>query len=153
GREVSEARRLARAAVTLGKDDAVVLARAGHVLASVVHEFEAGQLFIDRALALNPNCANAWHLSGWQMVYTGDPDTAIRHFAQFKRLSPLDPLMPLALSGSAFAHFFAGRYDEACSLAEQVLQESPNLHQGLRIFIASHVLAGRIERAQQALSR
>lgn len=153
GKEVREAARLARAAVAFGKDDAVVLARAGHVLADVVHEFEAGQLFIERALALNPNCAIAWQASGWQMVYTGDPDTAIRRFAQFKRLSPLDLLMPFALSGSAFAHFFAGRYDEACSLAERVLQESPNLHQGLRIFIASHVFAGRIERAHHALFR
>src|ERR1041384_4896486 len=90
---------------------------------------------------------------GWQLVYAGDPDSAIRPFAQFKRLSPLDSLMPFAMSGSAFAHFFAGRYDEACSLAEQVLQESPNLHQGLRVFIASHAFAGRVERAQHALAR
>jgi TolB-like protein len=152
GKEVAEAG-LARAAVALSKDDAVVLARAGHVLSSVVHDFEAGQLFLDRALALNPNAANPWHLRGWQMVYRGDPDTAIRHFAQFKRLSPLDPLMALALSGSAFAHFLAGRGDEACSLAEQVVQENPDLHQGLRIFIASHAATGRIEQAQLALSR
>ena len=59
-KEVSEAARLARAAIAFGKDDAVVLARAGHVLTDVVHEFEAGQLFIERALALNPNCAIAW---------------------------------------------------------------------------------------------
>jgi len=112
-KEVTEAARLARAAVTFGKDDAVVLAKAGHVLTDVVNEFEAGQLFIERALALNPNCAIAWQATGWQKVYTGDPDTAIRCFAQFKRLSPLDSLMPLAMSGSAFAHFFAGIYDEA----------------------------------------
>jgi hypothetical protein len=62
-------------------------------------------------------------------------------------------MIPHVLSGSAFAHFFAGRYDEACSLAEQVLQERPNLHQGLRIFIVSHVFAGRIEQAKDALSR
>jgi tetratricopeptide (TPR) repeat protein len=110
-------------------------AKAGHVLTDVVHEFEAGQLFIERALALNPNCAIAWQTTGWQKVYTGDPDTAIRCFGQFKRLSPLDSLVPLAMSGSAFAYFFAGRYDEAGSLAEQVLEESPNLHQALRIFI------------------
>jgi TolB-like protein/tetratricopeptide (TPR) repeat protein len=152
-KEVREAARLARAAVAFGKDDAAVLARAGHVLAVVAHELDAGQLFIDRALALNPNWANAWHSSGWQMVYTGDPNTAIEHFAQFMRLSPLDPMIPHVRSGSAFAHFFAGRYDEACSIAEQVLQERPNLHQGLRIFIASHVFAGYVERAQQALSR
>jgi TolB-like protein len=78
-KEVSEAARLARAAVAFGKDDAAVLARAGHVLAAVVHELEAGQLFIERALALNPNCANAWQLSGgrWfiQAIRTPPSDT------------------------------------------------------------------------------
>ena len=61
--------------------------------------------------------------------------------------------MPLAQSGNAFAHLFAGRYDEARSQAEQVLQESPNLHQGLRVAIASNALAGQIEQARHALSR
>jgi TolB-like protein len=152
-KEVSETARLARNAVQCGKDDAFVLCRAGHALAYVVHEFDAGQLFIDRALALNPNLARAWHSSGLLRVWMGDPDTAIRHFAQFKRLSPLDVAMPRMLAGIAFAHFFAGRYDEACSQAEQALQESPNLHQALRISVASTALAGRIERARDVLSR
>ena len=152
-RAVSETARLAREAVRLSKDDAVVLSRVGHALAYVVHEFDAGALFIDRALVLNPSLASAWRSSGWLRVWIGDPDTAIRHFAEFKRLSPLDPRMPLAQSGNAFAHFFAGRYDEASSQAERVLQESPNLHQGLRIAIASNAFAGRIERAKDALSR
>jgi len=152
-KEVSETARLARKAVELSKDDAVVLRTAGHALAYVVHEFDAGRLFIDRALALNPNLARAWHSSGLLRVWMGDPDTAIRHLAQFKRLSPLDSVMPRHVCGSAFAHFFAGRYDEACSLAEQVLQESPNLHLGLRACAASHALAGRVERARNAMTR
>jgi TolB-like protein/Tfp pilus assembly protein PilF len=154
-KEVSETARLARKAVQYGKDDALVLCRAGHALAYVVHEFDAGQLFIDRALALNPNLARAWHSSGWLRVWMGDPDTAIRHFAQFKRLSPspLDPAMPRTLAGIAFAHFFTGQCDEACSLAGQALQESPNLHPALRASVASNALAGRIERARDALSR
>jgi len=61
--------------------------------------------------------------------------------------------MHTAQCGNAFAHFFAGRYDEASSQAERVLHESPNLHPGLRIAIASNALAGRIERARNALSR
>jgi len=152
-REVSETARLARKAVRLSKDDAVVLSRAGHALAYVVHEFDAGKLFIDRALTLNPNLATAWRSGGWLRVWMGDPDNAIRHFAEFKRLSPLDPLICMAQCGNAFAHLFSGRYDEASSQAEQVLQENPNLHMGLRIAIASNALAGRIERAKNALSR
>jgi tetratricopeptide (TPR) repeat protein len=83
----------------------------------------------------------------------GDPETAIQHFAQFKRLSPLDITTPRMLGGGAFAHFFAGRYDEACSQAEQALQESPNQDAALRVSAASNALAGRIERARDALSR
>jgi len=152
-KEVSETARLARKAVELGKDDAVVLFRAGHALAYVVHEFDAGQLFIDRALTLNPNLAGAWSSSCVLRVWMGDPDTAIQHFAQFKRLSPLDAYMPWNLSASAFAHFFAGRYDEACSQAEQTLQQSPNQHLALRVCVASNALAGRMERARDVLSR
>lgn len=151
--EVAETARLARKAVALGKSDAVVLARAGHALAYVVHEFDAGRLFIDRALLLNPNFARAWSASGWLRVWIGDPDTSIRHFAQFKRLSPLDPIMPATLSGNAFAHFFAGRFDDACLLAEEALQERPNLHPGLRVCAVSHALAGRMDRARDAISR
>jgi len=152
-KEITETAGLARKAVQLGKDDAVVLSRAGHALAAVVHDFDAGRLFIDRALALNPNLANAWSSSGWLRVWIGDPDTAIRHFTQFRRLSPLDPAMPRSLAGNAFAHLFAGRYDEACSLAEQALQEVPNLHEGLRACVASYALAGRIERARAVMIR
>src|SRR5262249_9850086 len=68
-RGVSEAARLARKAVQLSKDDAIVLSRAGHTLAYVVHEFDAGRLFIDRALTLNPNLANAWLSSVWLRVW------------------------------------------------------------------------------------
>ena len=151
--EVSETARLARQAVQLGKDDALVLSMAGHALAYVVHDFNAGLLFIDHALALNPNLARAWGASGWLRVWMGDPDTAIRHFAQFKRLSPLDITMPRNVSGSAFAHFLAGRYDEACSLAEQALQVSPNLHPALRVAAAANARTGRIERARDVMSR
>src|SRR5262249_8424591 len=63
--------RLARRAVQLGADDAVALARGGHALAYVVEDFDAGRLFVDRALALNPNLAPAWFASGWLRVWIG----------------------------------------------------------------------------------
>jgi TolB-like protein len=152
-REIAETARFAQRAVQLGSDDAGALSRAGHALAYVVHDFDAGATFIDRALALNPNLATAWSSSGWLKVWTGEPDAAIKHFEHFKRFSPFDHLMPMAQSGGAFAHFFGGRYDEAASLADQVLQEAPDLHQALRISVAAHALAGRIERAQKTLAR
>jgi TolB-like protein len=152
-REVGEAARLARKAVQAGKDDAVALSRAGHALAYVAHELDAGALFIDRAIALNPNLAGAWFSSGWMKVWLGEPDVAIEHFAKFERMSPLDPLMPVARSGRALAHFFAGRYDEATSQAERVLREDLNFHTALRVSAASHALAGRLAQGRDALAR
>jgi hypothetical protein len=61
--------------------------------------------------------------------------------------------MPVAQSGRALAHFFAGRHDEATSQAERVLRESLNFHTALRVSAASHALAGRIEQGQNALAR
>ena len=151
--ELAEAARLAHRAVQLGKDDAGSLSRAGHTLAFVVHDLDSATFCIDRALVLNPNLASAWFSSGWLRIRTNEPDVAIRHFAHFERMSPLDPLMPVARSGSAFAHLFAGRYDAALSQAEQALQENPNLHPALRVSAAASSFLGRIEQAQKTLAR
>jgi Flp pilus assembly protein TadD len=61
--------------------------------------------------------------------------------------------MAIVSATAAFAHFAAGRYDEASSRAEQVLLEKPNYHLALRTVAASHALAGRLDLAQNALSR
>ena len=60
----------------------------------------------------------------------------------------------------AFAHFFAGRYDDASSWAEKALaassprlQEKPGYHPALLIAAASNALAGRLEEARNAIAR
>ena len=68
-----------------------------------------------------------WLFSGWVRIWLGEPEMAIEHFARAMRLSPLDPLIFVAQSGIAVAHFFAGRYDEASSWAEKALREQPEL--------------------------
>ncbi len=151
--EIAEAARLARRAVELGKDDAVALYKAGLTLAYLVEDFDAGALFIERAVVLNPNLASAWYASGWLKVWIGEPETAIKHLEQFMRISPLDPLMARAHTAVAFAHVFAGRYDEAVRYAEQAVSEQPNSHQALRAAAMSNALTGRLEQARKAMAR
>jgi TolB-like protein len=151
-RDIAEASHLAWKAVQLGKDDAVALSRGGNTLAYLTRELSTGATFVDRARKLNPNLAFPWYVSGWIKVWMGEPEIALTHFAQFERMSPLDPEILDARSGCAFAHFHAGRYEEAALIAEQVLQESPHRHVALRIAVASNSLAGRIREAQQALA-
>jgi TolB-like protein len=151
--EAAEAARLARKAVLLGRDDALVLSRAGHALAYVAEDLDAGTFYLERSLMLNPNLASCWLSSTWLRVWLGKPEIAIAHFANFRRMSPLDPQMPEARSASAFANIFSGNFDEASLLAEQALQENFTLHPALRAAAASHACGGRIERARQMIGR
>jgi len=43
---------------------------------------------VDRALALNPNYARGWHVSGFLRLQAGQPDIAIEHLETSLRLSP-----------------------------------------------------------------
>jgi TolB-like protein len=151
--EVAETARLARTALELGRDDAIVLSRAGHALVDVVHDFEGGQRFIRLALALNPNLASTWYASGWLNVFIGEPETAIKHMANFERISPFDPAMPRMHSATAFAHVFAGRCGQAVAHAEAALSENPVLHMGLRAAALSYALAGHARSAQGFMAR
>jgi TolB-like protein len=151
--EIAEASRLARKAVSLGKDDAIALSRGGFTLAYVAHDLEAGSVFIERALALNPNLAFAWLAIGWLKAFLGEPEAALQHLSRAIRLSPFDSMMPVIHVAIAFANFFAGDYDKASSLAEQVLREKPDYYLALRYAAASSALAGRMKEAQQAMAR
>jgi TolB-like protein/class 3 adenylate cyclase len=151
-KEIAEVTRLAQRAVELGKDDAVALAAAGWALVYVVRDLGAAGL-IDRALVLNSNLAEAWFYGGWIKTFLGEPEAAIERFARAMRLSPLDPRVPAMRSGTAFAHFLLGRYDEAASWAAMALQDRPDYLHGLRIQAASNAMAGRLDEAHQAVVR
>jgi len=152
-REVAEATRLARRAVDLGKDDAVALCMAGHAVARIVGDLDAGAGLIDRALVLNPNLAAAWLSSGWVRVWLGESDEALNFFAHAMRLSPVDPQMFNMQAGTASAHFIAGRYEEACVWGERALRDQPIFSPALRIAVASHALIGRLEQACWLMKR
>jgi tetratricopeptide (TPR) repeat protein len=144
--------RLAQRAVELGKDDAIALASGGYALVVVVRDLEVGAGLVDRALVLNSNLAEAWSFGGWVKNWLGEPEAAIERFARAMRLSPLDPPVRIP-SGTAHAHFFLGRYDEAASWAAMALQDNPDYPPGLRIAAASNAMAGRPEQAHKAVAR
>jgi len=108
---------------------------------------------IDRALMLNPNMTSAWLLSGWARIYVGEPDKAVEHFSRAMRLNPLDPLFYRMHTGTAAAHFVAGRYDQASLSAQTALRRHPNDLPSLRVAAASHALAGDVTEAQKAAER
>jgi adenylate cyclase len=108
---------------------------------------------IDRALVLNSNLAEAWGLGGWVKIFLGEPEAALERFARAMRLSPLGPWVTRMRNGTACAHFFLGRYDEAASWAAMALQDNPDDQPGLRVAAASNAMAGRPDQAHKAVAR
>ena len=150
--ESSEACRLARRALDLGRDDAAALAVAGYVLAYVGGELDAGGEFIGRALALNPNLAEGWASSSWIQVCLGDPGAALEHVATAMRLSPADPRAYVFHLFTAMAHLSAGRHDQAAESARRVLHEKPVLA-AMRILAIASALGEQVEEARIAIAR
>jgi len=149
-----EAGRLARRAIELDKDDdPSVLAMAGQARAFVVGEVEEGAALLSRAITLDPNLAIARIWRGWIHLYLGEVDAAIAQFQVASRLSPLDPRIFIVHNGLAYAHFFAGRNEDASTWAATAVRQQQNYLSSQRILMACHAMSGRIEGAREICAR
>jgi TolB-like protein/class 3 adenylate cyclase/tetratricopeptide (TPR) repeat protein len=147
--ERAEARRLAKRAIQLDKEDPIVLAMVGDTLAYVLGEVEEGATLIWKAIDLNPNYATARNWGGWAYLWLGDVNAAIEQFHAALRLNPRDPWICTAQSGLAFAHFLAGQNEEASSWAATAIRQQPDHVAAYRVMTACHVTSGQIEEARQ----
>ena len=151
--EAAESAELARRAAALAQGDALTLTKSAHAIAAVSGDVDSGALLIDQALLLNPYSARARYVSGWIKTWLGKPDLAIEDLAHALRLSPFDPLSFKVSAAVGYAHFFAGRYDQASQAAEAALSTRPNYLTGLRAAAAAHALAGRSDQAHKLMAR
>ena len=148
----ADAVRLANLAAKVAGDDAFAVARSGHVLTYLGHQYDRGALMVEQAVALNPNLAIAWYSRGWVSLMRGEAEPAVESFDRMIRLSPLDPLRIGAWNGSSFALFQLGRFDEGCAAAMKSIQFSINAHT-LGAFIANAVRGGRAAEAREAVAQ
>jgi adenylate cyclase len=142
----------ARRALEVAGDDPVVLVHAAHALAYFGEDIDAMMALVDRALALNPNFARGWHISGTLRVDAGQPDLAIEHVETSLRLSPRARVgLPLIIIGSA--HFLARRFDEAVPKLRLAIQEDPSHPLPYRYLAACYGHMGRLDDAREIVQR
>ena len=107
---------------------------------------------VDRALALNPNYARGWHVSGALRLWAGQPDIAIEHIETALRLSPRARVgTSLAVIGAA--HFLSRRFEEAVPKLLLAVQEDPSHPVSYRYLIACYAHIGRLDEAQEIVAR
>jgi TolB-like protein/class 3 adenylate cyclase len=148
--EIAQTQTLAGRAIELDKEDASVLAMAGMGLAHVVEDVEGGAALVARAIDHDPNLALARHWMGWINVYLGEVDAAIEQLKVAMRLNPRDVRIQTAQAAMAYAHFLAGRNEEASFWATAAVRQQPNYLAAQRIFMACQAIAGRVGEARQA---
>ena len=148
----NEIARLVDRAADIGVDNPVALCWAGHAHVYFFKDVERALLLIDRALEIDVNLAAAWQRSGWVRGYAGDPVGAISSLQKAMELNPLDPRVFLTQSAMAFAHYIAGRDDDAANWAATALRLKPNWMPALRMEIAANAMRDRLDLAGPALA-
>jgi AraC-like DNA-binding protein/tetratricopeptide (TPR) repeat protein len=141
---------LARKAQALAAD-ATVLAVLGNAL-TLLHDVEAADLVIRKALSVDGGSAWAWSRYGWIDLYKGDPDSAIERFKIALDLAPHDSFAFNNLVGIGCAHFEAGRYLDSAHWQERALVEHPSAAWVHRTLCPAYVLGGAKPEAQRSLA-
>jgi tetratricopeptide (TPR) repeat protein len=134
--------------LALDSSDPQVLARCGFVLATLGGAHGEGSALLDRAIAANPNCAEAYFRGAWVSVWTGDFTTGLSRADINERLDPLSAEANGRTGIRAAARFFLREFDAAIEAADQAIGRTPDFHAARCILVASLAYAGREEEAR-----
>jgi TolB-like protein/class 3 adenylate cyclase len=142
----------ARRALEVAGDDPGVLANAASALAYFGEDINTMMALVDRALALNPNFAHGWHVSGVLRLWAGQPDIAIEHVNAALRLSPR-ARVGSSLGAIGAAHFVARRFDEAVPKLLLAIQDDPSFSHPYQFLAACYAHMGRLVDAREIVER
>jgi tetratricopeptide (TPR) repeat protein len=142
----------ARRALEVAGDDPGVLANAAFALGYFGEDIGAMITLVDRALALNPNYARGWHISGILRLWAGQPDLAIEHNEASLRLSPR-ARVGHSLFQVGEAHFVARRFDEAVPKLLLAIQDDPSFAHPYHVLAACYAHMGRLDDAREIVAR
>ena len=107
----------------------------------------------DRSFALSSSSALALGFSSIVRAWKGDDATAVDQAERAVRLSPFDSLLYLPYVGLAYAHFAAGRFEEAANAAARASQSNPKFSMPLVLHAAALANLGRGEEARVVAGR
>ncbi len=150
---VNDAAHHAERAVTLDPQDAKGLTIAGHVRASLQRRIREGIALHERALALNPNLAMAWALSGLAHLYLGDWEEGNRRLLRYKQLAPTDPYAFHYDTGFSLVALAKRDYEGAVVAGRSVSEMNPAFSSACEPYLAALGFLGQAQEAAVVLRR
>jgi tetratricopeptide (TPR) repeat protein len=151
--DISEAARLAEAAIACDEHDPIALAIHGYVQSYLKKQFDEAFSFFDRAIGCSPNCPLPWTFRGATRCFVGDGADAVADASNGVRLSPLDPHIFFAEHILAQAHYTNGDFHQAVRWARRADRRNRQLTSNLRTLIASLVAIGDAADAGEFVER
>ena len=119
---------------------------------TLLHDLDAADLVIRKALSADGGSAWAWSRHGWIDLYKGDADSAIERFKIALDLAPHDSFAFNNMVGIGCAHFEAGRYRDSAHWQERALAEHPSATWIHRTLCPAYVLGDARPEAQRSLA-
>ncbi len=111
-------------------------------------DVEQGNGWLDQAIALNPNYAQAIYARAWAQTIGGNGAAGRADADSAMALSPIDPLRYAMLATRALAHLVDGEDAEACVWADRAAV-APGAHVHILVIAAiCQMLAGTGDKAQ-----
>jgi adenylate cyclase len=114
------------------------------------NRYSAAELELDRAVAINPNNADALAGRGNGLLWMGRTDQALETLELAQRIDPdLNPYERFTL---ALAYYLKKRYDDAIEQCVVNLRKSPEATFNLPVLAASYAQSGRLADAERTVA-
>jgi len=107
----------------------------------------------ERALAINPSCAMAYHSKGWLQIFTGRPAEGREAILQGIRLDPRRASYPAVRAHIVLSHYIEGDYEATVAEALRLLADHPEYPLAYRWLAAALGQLGRSDEARAALDK
>ncbi|WP_324754096.1 hypothetical protein [Roseovarius sp. Pro17] len=150
---VDDTRRLISQVEDASHDGGIAFALAGHAKGYILHEHDAADHMLDRAIRMSPHSAFCWDHLALHYAYNGRYGDARGASQNALRIGDHSPIRFTLETTRCMIATLEGDFDTACALGKRVLSRRPNFGAALRYTSVSMAHLGDTDGAQDCIKR